>query len=161
VGRLQSTLESARDTVIRGDPPDVAWAYLNAVCSEIEAGYFANEVLGPRPAELKDFLRLQEVIEGGYAHFPSVNHLAQSLGMGTTRLYQLTKSWTGLSPKEYLNRRIILEAYRFLLYEGLPVKELASRLGFADENYFSRFFRRQSGESVSEFLVRHENLSRK
>jgi len=159
--RLQSTLESTRDAVIRGSPPDVVWAYLNAVCSEIEAGYFANAVPGTKTAELKDFLGFQEVIEGSYTHFPSVNHLAQSLGMGTSRLYQLTKSWTGLSPKEYLNRRIILEAYRFLLYEGLPVKELASRLGFVDENYFSRFFRRQSGESVSEFLARHTNLSRK
>jgi AraC-like DNA-binding protein len=160
LARLYSTLESVRDTVIRGSPPDVVRAYLNAVCSEIEAGYYANGVPGAKTAELKDFLGLQKLIEECYTSLPSVSHLARSLGLGATQLYQLTKRWTGLSPKEYLNRRIILEAYRFLLYEGLPVKELASRLGFADENYFSRFFRRQTGGSVSEFLALHENSSR-
>ncbi|HTH14889.1 MAG TPA: helix-turn-helix transcriptional regulator [Spirochaetia bacterium] len=160
-GRLKSTLESVRDAMLRGSPPEVVWAYLNALCSEIEASYFSHGVPGAKAAGLKDFLGLQELVEECYTSLPSVSHLARSLGLGSTQLYQLTKRWTGLSPKEYINRRIILEAYRFLLYEGLPVKELASRLGFADENYFSRFFRRQTGNSVSEFLALHQNSSRK
>lgn len=150
--RLASTFTSMRDAVEQGRPA-VAWAYLNAVASEIEEAYFAGGSRG-RPESLSDFLRFQELVDERYASHPSVGGMAKALGLSGTGLYQLSKEWTGLSPKEYLDHRVVLEAQRFLLYERLPVKELAARLGFSDENYFSRFFRRQTGASVSEFQAR-------
>jgi len=39
------------------------------------------------------------------------------------------------------------------------VKELAVRLGFADENYLSRFFRKQTGQSITDFLVKFNDMS--
>ena len=82
------------------------------------------------------------------------------LGLSETSLYDLVKEWAGVSPKEYMNRRVALEAQRLLLYSGVSVKELAGRLGFADENYLSRFFRKQTGNSVTDFLSQFEELSR-
>jgi len=145
--RLETTFSSLRDSVLHGRAVEVVWAYLNAVLAEIEAAYFANHGSSGQIGTLNDFMRFQVLVEERYAGHPRVDDLGRALGLGKTSLYELTKEWTGLSPKECLNHRLILEARRFLLFEGLPVKELASRLGFSDENYFPRFFRRHTGES--------------
>lgn len=51
----------------------------------------------------------------------------------------------GLSPKAYLNRRVNQEAIKLLLRSAAPVKEVAFQLRFADEYYFSRFFKKMNG----------------
>jgi len=160
IARIETTLVSLRGAVMRGCAVEVIWAYLNAVLAEVEASYFTNRKSNGQIGTLNDFMRFQELVDERYAAHPTIGDLGKALGLGNTSLYQLAKEWTGLSPKEYLNHRIVLEAQRFLLYERLPVKELASRLGFSDENYFSRFYRRHTGESVSEFQARNESLSR-
>jgi len=57
-------------------------------------------------------------------------------------------------------QRLILETQRILFYEKSTVKELAYELGFADPNYFSRLFKKQTGKSISEFLIYIQDLSR-
>jgi AraC family transcriptional activator of pobA len=54
----------------------------------------------------------------------------------------------------------MMEAQRKLLYSNLSVKELAYELGFNDPDYFSRLFKKSTGESVSDFL-RSQDLSSK
>ena len=51
----------------------------------------------------------------------------------------------GMSPKAYLNRRLNQEAIKLLIRSDAPVKEVAFKLGFADEFYFSRFFKKLNG----------------
>jgi len=51
----------------------------------------------------------------------------------------------GFSPKTHLNRRLNQEAIRLLIQSDVPVKEVAEKLKFADEFYFSRFFKKLNG----------------
>jgi len=57
----------------------------------------------------------------------------------------------GLSPKDYLNRRLNQEAVNWIINSDLKIKEVAERLRFSDEFYFSRFFRRQNGISPQDY----------
>jgi AraC-like DNA-binding protein len=52
---------------------------------------------------------------------------------------------TGVSPKEYLTRRLNQEAIKLVINTDLKMKEIADRLRFADEFYFSRFFQKFNG----------------
>ena len=52
---------------------------------------------------------------------------------------------TGISPKEYLTRRLNQEAIRWVTSSNLKMKEIAAKLRFSDEYYFSRFFQKQNG----------------
>jgi AraC family transcriptional regulator, transcriptional activator of pobA len=52
----------------------------------------------------------------------------------------------------------MIEAQRKLQYSHLSVKELAYELGFNDPDYFSRFFKKCTGKSVSEFLEVRQDL---
>lgn len=52
---------------------------------------------------------------------------------------------TGVSPKEYLTRRLNQEAIRWVMGSDLKIKEIADKLRFSDEFYFSRFFQKHNG----------------
>lgn len=52
---------------------------------------------------------------------------------------------TGISPKEYLKRRLNQEAIRWVMSSELKIKDIAEKLHFNDEYYFNRFFQKQNG----------------
>ena len=55
----------------------------------------------------------------------------------------------GVSPQRYRMRHLMQKAIILLNEENLSVKETASRLGFCDEFYFSRAFRKLTGRPPS------------
>jgi len=59
------------------------------------------------------------------------------------------------SPLHFIHERILAEAKRMLLYSNKNAKEISDILGFDDMATFSRFFKRTSGLSITEF--RNEN----
>lgn len=61
---------------------------------------------------------------------------------------------TGTSPKEYLQRRVNQEAIRWVIGSNLRMKQVADKLGFSDEYYFSRFFRKLNGCPPKEYRER-------
>lgn len=55
------------------------------------------------------------------------------------------------SPLRIIHERIESEAKRLLLYTPKSAKEISELLGFEDLSTFSRFFKKMTGESVSNF----------
>ena len=53
-----------------------------------------------------------------------------------------------------LQARLVHEAQRDLVYTNTSIKRLASNLGFEDEGYFGRFFRKHTGLTPREFRAR-------
>ena len=88
-----------------------------------------------------------------------VHTIAEKLAMTTSSLYGVVKGFSGVSPKEWMTNRLMLEAQRKLQYSTLSVKELAYELGFNDPDYFSRLFKKSTGKSVSAFLAEHHDSS--
>ena len=81
----------------------------------------------------------------------SVNSLADFAGM---RREVFSRNFTreiGMTPKEYLIRHLMAKASSLLLNPNMRISEVAKRLGFNDEFYFSRFFKHNSGLSPTEF----------
>lgn len=58
------------------------------------------------------------------------------------------------SPLRVIHDRIEAEAMRLLLYAHKSAKEISSILGFEDLSAFSRFFKKMTGESVSDYRKR-------
>ena len=58
------------------------------------------------------------------------------------------------SPLRVIHDRIEAEAMRLLLYTHKSAKEIISILGFEDLSAFSRFFKKMTGESVSDYRKR-------
>lgn len=61
----------------------------------------------------------------------------------------------GISPKQFLNRCILHRAYTMLSTENLLVNEVAKRLNFTNEFYFSRFFKKHTGMAPKQFRKKY------
>lgn len=57
------------------------------------------------------------------------------------------------SPLQFIHDRITLEARRLLKYTDKDISEVAYETGFNDIQSFSRFFKKQSGNSPTEFRI--------
>lgn len=76
---------------------------------------------------------------------------ARHLGVSRDRLGSAVQRATGLSPQAYLHQLLVREASELLASTGMPVGQVAFRLGFADPAYFTRFFTRHRGETPVRF----------
>lgn len=89
--------------------------------------------------------RLIELIEIHYRDQHSPSAYATQLGISEKALNRLVKTHFGKTLTLLLRERILKHAKWHLLHTRKPVKEIAAEVGYADELYFSRLFKRSTG----------------
>ena len=77
--------------------------------------------------------------------------IARALHITPNHLTKLFRRELGMSVRDYLHQRRLERAERLLQSSVLSIRETAFASGFADANYFARFFRRRKGISPGEF----------
>jgi len=77
--------------------------------------------------------------------------LSSMAGLTTSSYSRLFKKTMKVAPVKYLTLIRIERAKRLLLLHGAPVKEVSAAVGFGDEFYFSRIFRRIVGITPSRY----------
>jgi len=75
--------------------------------------------------------------------------IAIKMRMSPTRLSMILSKNVGVSFRQILRNIRIEETKRILRLRKYSVKEVASRLGFADSHYFSRSFKEVTGVNVA------------
>lgn len=142
--------------------PEIILAYMNTLLTEFNSAYFEQANQGNLPnSKLSKYIAFKLAVEKNLTERHDVHSIAEKLAMTTSSLYGIVKEFSGVSPKEWMTNRLMLEAQRKLQYSTLSVKELAYELGFNDPDYFSRLFKKSMGKSVSAFLADHRDLSSK
>jgi AraC family transcriptional activator of pobA len=132
--------------------PALILAYLNSLLTEIDTAYFAADK-NPVDGKLSKYIAFKTFVEKNLTDHLVISDIAEKLAINTNGLYQIVKHYSGLSPKEFITNRLILEARRRLHYtETASIKELAFDLGFNDPEYFSRLFRKVTGQPISTFI---------
>lgn len=106
------------------------------------------EVCSRKTAQVNKFLAL---VEARFRQRLAVNSYAQHMGMSPGHLSRLCRLTLGMSSLDVINRRVIQEAQRELVYTAKTIKQLAAALGFNDEAYFTRFFHKHVGVSPTQF----------
>lgn len=79
--------------------------------------------------------------------------LAAAVGVSPAHLSRTFRESTGSTVIVYFNKMKIDKSKEFLM-DGMKIRLIAQNLGFADEFYFSRLFKRLEGVSPSEFYSR-------
>jgi len=77
--------------------------------------------------------------------------ISEQLDISTSRLNEIFKTYTSMTPYQYYIHIKIHKAESLLEQENIPVKEAAFRMGFEDQYYFSRLFKNKTGFSPSEW----------
>jgi AraC family transcriptional activator of pobA len=107
-----------------------------------------NKTLLPPKTLSEKFL---ELVNNHYKQEHSVTYYAEILGVSVKTLIGHLNKTHGVSPKQLIQKRFILEAKRLLSYSSLSVSEVGYEIGFEDPNYFSRFFRSHEKMTPLEF----------
>ncbi|MDV7697968.1 helix-turn-helix domain-containing protein [Chryseobacterium soli] len=139
---------------------EIILAHLNALLTELNNAYFKNAVKGKaEPNKIQKYIEFRIAVEAHLTEQYSINTIADNLSVTTNHLYNIVKEFSGVSPKEFITNRLILEAQRKLHYSKTTIKELAYELGFNDPDYFSRLFKKSTGKSISTYLTDIQDLS--
>jgi AraC family transcriptional activator of pobA len=95
-----------------------------------------------------EFLML---LESNFNTVTNIDFYAGKLGISSKRLNQILKEKLDKTGTQIIHDRIILEAKRRMIHTDVTIKEIAYDLGFSDRPYFSRFFKKQTGQTPEEF----------
>ncbi|NIK79478.1 AraC-like DNA-binding protein [Paenibacillus castaneae] len=80
-----------------------------------------------------------------------MEELARSSGMSASRFYQAFRSYIGISPLKYLTKLRLDASMRLLSGTPSSIVEIAHSVGYPDEYYFSRLFKKQMGLAPTEY----------
>ena len=81
----------------------------------------------------------------------TTSQISQAVYTSPNRLHKLFKSETGMTIGAYLDRLVLFRAAQLLIDRKLTIGEISRQLGFCDQYYFSRRFKKQFGETPSSF----------
>ena len=102
--------------------------------------------------DCKDSLAtFKEVLEKHFIKEKSVAFYADYYALSVDTFSKKVKKLFGKSPSVLIQERMVLEAKKQLHLTYKNIKEIAAELGFEDEFYFSRYFKKQVGVSPKLF----------
>ena len=125
---------------------------VHRVSSQLDPASNRTELALPR--KVRQVEKFKTMLEHDFRKEKSLQHYAHNMGVTPGQLSRLCREVLGMSGLDVINSRLVHEAQRELIYTHLPVKQLASELGFEDDAYFSRFFRKHTGVSPKAFRAR-------
>jgi len=95
--------------------------------------------------------RLRDLIEENYQTPLGPSDYARLLDVSPRTLGRLTREHLGKTLTDLIRDRVLIHAKWQLLHTLRPVKEIAAEVGFQDELYFSRVFKKATGVSPTFF----------
>jgi len=151
VGDAASRIAAEASAVSRGEPAldrlKVALAGFAARAAQFVAGG-GNVAASTLPAAIE---RARAFIRARFADRISVADVAEAAHLSPNYLSSVFKEATGRTVLDEIHRLRMDEARARLAGSNASVKEIAMALGFESQQYFSRFFRRTTGMTPSEY----------
>ncbi|MGF7041072.1 helix-turn-helix domain-containing protein [Mucilaginibacter lappiensis] len=86
--------------------------------------------------------KFTELINDHYLRLHEVAAYARLLHISAGHLTAVVKAQSGKTPIRHIHERLVVEAKRLLFHTELSIKEITYELGFEDDAYFNRFFKR-------------------
>ena len=90
-------------------------------------------------------------LEKYFKTYHDVSSYSGRLNISNRKLSDVLKLFVGKSTVEVIQERIVAEAKRALMYSGQTIQEIAFELGFDDPYYFSKVFKKVTGQAPKAF----------
>lgn len=119
------------------------------------AMHLQDDVFGPSDKILNEQNAITRTIEHIARNLGAkldVDMLARVSGLSRAHFSRSFAAMTGLPPAEYVQQQRMRRAARLLAaHRDMSIKEISSRCGITEDNYFSKLFRKAYGVSPTEF----------
>ena len=132
----------------------------------LETLYWLSRSFSTAEIEHEEYLRRQqrrrrlaklfEHIQAHYAEPISVEQGAEMTAMSVSRFMRFFKETAGMTFISYVTHVRVTVAADLLRHTELSVGEIASAIGFPDQSYFGRVFRKQFGLPPTEFRAHRQ-----
>ena len=97
------------------------------------------------------FDKFQLLLDTYVLQHKKVGFYAEKLHITPRKLGETIKSILNKSTSEIISERLLIECKRQLLYSTNSISEIAYDLGFEDNSYFTKFFKKQTAITPKEF----------
>jgi len=145
--QTSTTRDREPDRYVRG----MLESYLHIFLLFLSRLYQRQFDTGNNSADRSLFRRFKELIDDRYDTLHQVSDYAQLLNVSPGHLNDIVRQHTGRTATSLIHQRVALEGKRLLFHADLSIKEIGYSLGFDDAAYFSRFFKRITGETPAAF----------
>ena len=81
----------------------------------------------------------------------SLEKCGQIAGLSVSQTIRKFSKFFGMPPYEYMNQQRIETAKILLTSSQLPIYDIANQIGFADQYYFSKYFKKKIGKSPENY----------
>ncbi|MCC3762172.1 helix-turn-helix domain-containing protein [Glycomyces sp. TRM65418] len=101
------------------------------------------------PSEV--YLAFRDAVERDFANTRRLSDYAKALAYSPRTLSRATLAAAGMPAKEFIDRRVILEAKRMLACSAAPAARIGEQLGFTSATNFNKFFTQRTGTTPIAF----------
>ncbi|MBC5773567.1 helix-turn-helix domain-containing protein [Pontibacter sp. KCTC 32443] len=152
--QLESILLEMQEELIRQElyTEAIIRDYLDILLMRLARLYHSEG--GPKTAgtgAVSQLEALQKLIEEQYKNHKPVKFYADQLHLTTKQLNETSKRRFGRTTAQLIQDRVLLEAKRLLVHSTLTIAQVASELGYFDNAYFFRFFKKHAGLTPEQF----------
>lgn len=115
-----------------------------------------RQVFMEKSKESRIILRIKQYVEEHYREYDlSVNQMAEDLCFTPAYLCRIFKKETGNTINAYITDFRILKSKKLLKERNIKLYEISGKVGYTDQNYFSRQFKKREGITPSEFREKY------
>lgn len=124
---------------------------------ELILGVLYEIATGKRPEAEKPsrgeqvFVQFMQALGRDYSKRKNVGDYADDASLSVRHFSTLIHQYSGRTPMQWITTYTVSQAKALLLQPGLPVKEIASRLGFPEQFTFRKYFKTYTGVSPTEY----------
>ncbi|MEO6303234.1 MAG: helix-turn-helix transcriptional regulator [Bacteroidia bacterium] len=104
---------------------------------------------------LSKLRELEDLIDLNYKIIKYPFEYAAKMTMSEKHLNRICKTCLNKTTTDLITDRIVLEAKRLLTHSKLTISQVAEELGYLDNSYFTRLFKKKTGETPGEFVKRN------
>lgn len=121
--------------------------------------YYKRQFLNRKEINKALFTRFKEILDEYFDSnqleengIPTVEWLASKLGVSHRYMRDTIKAETGKTAVDQINLYLVEEAKNLLLAPNASISETAYKLGFEYPQYFSKLFKKKTGQSPKEYI---------
>jgi len=104
-----------------------------------------KELLKGNLSDDEVFEHIQTLLDKNYLEYAYADLIAGEIGINQKKLNEIVRQRLGITACQLVEKKIVTKSIELLKQSRLTIKEIAWQLGYEDQYYFSRMFKKQIG----------------